>query len=165
MKKGKLSSNMEDYLEAIAFLKKENDVARVRDIGRLLNVQKPSVTSALNTLSKAGLVLHERYGYVDLTPEGQKIASGVQSRHDMLVKFLTQILSVDHETANKDACRMEHAVSLATFQKLTKFIEFVATHPDNARPDWLKSFDYYFKTGRRLKCKARKIIQKSKIGR
>ena len=52
---------MEDYLEAMASLKKEKGVARVRDIGRLLNVKKPSVTSALNTLSRAGLVVYERY--------------------------------------------------------------------------------------------------------
>jgi len=153
---------MEDYLEAVAFLKREKGVARVRDIGRLLNVKKPSVTSALNTLSRAGLVLHERYGYVELTPEGKKIASYVQSRHDILVEFLTEILSIDHKIAGKDACRMEHAISPPTFQKLTKFIEFVATCPGSARPDWLKSFDNYFKTGKRLQCKIRKIKEKRK---
>ena len=162
MKTGKLSSNMEDYLEAMAALKKEKGVARVRDIGRLLNVKKPSVTSALNTLSKAGLVLHERYGYVDLTPEGQKIASGVQSRHNILVKFLTKILSITPRIAVEDACRLEHFISSATLEKLTKFIAFVETCPDSRRPDWLNSFDHYFKTGRRLQCKIRKIKEKLK---
>ncbi len=162
MKTGKLSSSMEDYLEAVAALKKEKGAARVRDIGRLLNVKKPSVTSALNTLSKAGLVLHERYGYVDLTPEGRKIASGVQSRHNVLVKFLTNILSIDRRTAAEDACRLEHSISSATLEKLTKFIAFVETCPESQRPDWLKSFDHYFKTGKRLECKIRKIKEKLK---
>jgi len=44
--KKKLSSTMEDYLEAIAALKKQNDVARVRDIGGLLGVKSSSVNSA-----------------------------------------------------------------------------------------------------------------------
>ncbi|MDO9542692.1 MAG: metal-dependent transcriptional regulator, partial [Kiritimatiellia bacterium] len=163
MKSGKLSSNMEDYLEAVAAIKKEKGVARVRDIGRLLNVKKPSVTSALNTLSRAGLVLHERYGYVELTPEGQKIASGVQSRHNILVKFLTNILSIAPRIAAEDACRLEHSISPLTLGKLTKFIAFVETCPDHNRPDWLKSFDHYFKTGKRLRCKFRKTEEQQSV--
>jgi DtxR family transcriptional regulator, Mn-dependent transcriptional regulator len=153
MKTGMLSSHMEDYLEAVAALKREKGAARVRDIGLRLRVKKPSVTSALNTLARAGLVLHERYGYVDLTPEGQKIAGGVQARHDILVKFLTNILSVAPRIAGEEACRMEHSISSATLRKLTKFIAFVETCPENRRPDWLQSFDHYFETGRRLPCK------------
>ncbi len=163
-KNKKLSSNMEDYLEAIAVLKKKNGIARVRNIGKLLNVKTSSVTSALNTLSKSGFVVHERYGYVELTKEGEVLAQHVQGRHDVLIKFLTDILSIDSKIAGEDACKMEHTLSPLTFQKLTKFIEFVETCPDGQRPDWLKSFDYYFKTGKRRKCKIRDIKQKSKVG-
>ena len=156
MKTGKLSSHMEDYLEAVAALKKEKGAARVRDIGELLKVKKPSVTAALNLLSKAGFVLHERYGYVELTPAGREIASNVQARHDILVKFLTNILSVDPQTAAAEACQLEHSISAATLEKLTQFVAFVETCPERDRPDWLKSFDHYFKTGKRLRCKIRK---------
>ena len=86
----KISSNMEDYLEAIALLGKQKGVARVRDISRLMGVATPSVTDALSILSKNGLIIHERYGYVDLTPEGEKLARDVQKRHNMLIKFLTE---------------------------------------------------------------------------
>jgi DtxR family transcriptional regulator, Mn-dependent transcriptional regulator len=152
-----LSSNMEDYLEAIAALKDRQGVARVRDIGRFLNVKTPSVTSALNVLSKRGFVSHERYGYVELTGAGAERAERVQSYHNVLVRFLTEILSIDRKTAEKDACRMEHALSQQTFQKLAKFMEFVAIHRTGVRPDWLKGFDRYFKTGRRQRCKFRRI--------
>ena len=161
-KSKKLSPNMEDYLEAIALLKKNKGVARVRDISRLMNVKSPSVTAALNTLSKNGLVVHERYGYVELTREGERLAQGVQRRHDMLIKFLTEILNIDPKIAREDACKMEHSVSTETSKKLTKFIQFVETCPDYDRPDWLKSFDYYFKTGKRRRCKMRQIKRKSK---
>ncbi len=159
MKKKKLSSNMEDYLEAIAVLKKKDGVVRVRDISRVLNVRTSSVTSALNTLSKRGFVSHERYGYVELTKDGGELAQRIQRRHNLLVKFLTSILSIDPKIASEDACKMEHILSPQTFQKLTKFIEFVETCPDGERPDWLQSFDYYFKTGKRRQCKIRKIKQ------
>ncbi len=162
MAKKKLSSNMEDYLEAIAVLKKKNGIARVRDISKFLNVKTSSVTSALNTLSKSGFVVHERYSYVDLTKKGEELAQRVQRRHDILIKFLTDILSIDPKIASEDACKMEHTLSPKTFQKLTKFIEFVETCLDGQRPDWLKSFDYYFKTGKRRKCKIRQIKQKAK---
>ncbi len=162
MEKRKLSSNMEDYLEAVAVLKKKNGVARVRDISRLLNVKTSSVTSALNNLSKHGFVNHERYGYVEFTKVGEDLAQHVQKKHNVLIKFLTNILSIDPKIAGEDACKIEHTLSPQTFQKLTKFMEFVETCPDGQRPDWLKSFDYYFKTGRRRKCKIREMKQRSK---
>lgn len=170
----KISFNMEDYLEAIAtLLKKEKGIARVKDISRLMNVKTPSVVSALDNLSKNGFVVHERYGYVELTPEGEKLAESVDKKHKMLIKFLTEILNIDSKIAEGDACKMEHSISHQTFKKLTKFIEFVETCPDSDRPDWLKSFDHYFKTGRRPRCnsphqklrcedKVKRIKQKTK---
>ncbi len=164
MKKDKkLSSNMEDYLEAIALLKKEKGIARVRDISRLLNVEASSVNSALNNLSESGFVIHERYGYVELTSEGEKLAESIQKKHEILLKFLTEVLNIDPRIATEDACKMEHSISPQTFKKLTKFIEFIETCPDGDRPDWLKSFDHYFKTGKRLRCKVRQLKQKTKV--
>ena len=157
----KLSSNMEDYLEIIASLKRDKSVARVKDISRLMKVTKPSVSSALDFLSESGLIIHERYGYVDLTLEGERLAKDVQAKHDILTRFLREVLDISLKIAAEDACRMEHAISPQTFQKLTKFIEFVETCPDHDRPDWLKSFDHYFKTGRRLRCKVRHLKQKT----
>ena len=157
-KKGKeLSSNMEDYLEAINSLEEKNEVARVSDISRLLDVKKSSVTAALNHLSKHKLVVHDRYSYTRLTSEGKRLAEGIQRRHSMLLKFLTEILDVDPGIAVEDACGMEHSVSPQTLEKLTKFIGFVETCPVHDRPDWLKSFDHYFKTGKRLRCKVREM--------
>lgn len=153
----KLSSTMEDYLEAIAALKKQNEVARVRDISRLLGVKSSSVNVALNTLSKKGLVAHEKYGYVDLTPAGEKIARNIQGRHDLLLKFLTEILNINDDEVLQDACKMEHAISSKTFDRLTKFIRFVETGLNGGRPQWLKSFKHYLKTGRKLNCKMRQV--------
>jgi len=51
-----LTSNMEDYLEAIMTLQEEQKVARVRDIARQLNVKMPSVTRAVRNLAEKGLV-------------------------------------------------------------------------------------------------------------
>ncbi len=159
--KRKLSSSMEDYLEAIIVLKERDGVARVKNISKFLNIKASSVTSALNILSKEGFVVHERYGYVELTPSGKAIAERVLKRHNMFVTFLTEVLNIDAKIASEDACKMEHAISPQTFRKLNKFIQFVETCPDHDRPDWLKSFDHFFKTGKRLECKVRKMKQKA----
>ena len=160
--KKKLSSTMEDYLEAIAVLKKQNDIARVRDIGHLLAVKSSSVNAALRTLSKKGLVTHEKYGYVNLTPAGEGIARNIQGKHNLLLKFLTEILNINDDDALQDACKMEHAISLKTFDRLTKFIHFVETGLNGARPQWLKSFRHYLKTGKKLSCKMRRGALKKK---
>ena len=139
---------MEDYLEAISGLEKKNRVARVGDISRLLNVKTPSVTAALDNLSKNGFVVHQRYGYVQLTPQGRKVAETIEKRHEMLVKFLIEILDINPRLAKEDACKIEHSLSKQSSEKLAKFIEFVKSSPDSNKPTWLENFHYYFKRGK-----------------
>jgi DtxR family Mn-dependent transcriptional regulator len=114
---------MEDYLEAIHRVKTERGSARVKDIADLLAISKPSVSGAMKTLEKQGLVSHCRYDLVDLTPEGLRLAENVYRRHRILRRFLTEVLGLDGETAETDACRMEHGVSQATLEGLARFVE------------------------------------------
>lgn len=136
------SPSMEDYLEGIAMLAKERGVVRVTTLSKALGVKKPSVISALKKLSKKGLIKHERYGYVELTAEGGKIAEDVCGRHEALGKFLIEILGVDPDTAWEDACEMEHFISPVTLKRLARFVEFMLTCPQG-KPEWLRGFGYY----------------------
>lgn len=124
---------MEDYLEAIAWLKKERGIARVKDIAQMLKVKNSSVNAALKNLSKMNLVMHERYGHSDLTAEGASIACEVQGKHDLLVKFLCGFLKVSPAVAMEDACRMEHVLSPETLQKLTSFTRKLGRGGKSAR--------------------------------
>ncbi len=137
-KRKSLSPNMEDYLEAIALLKQEKGVARVKDIGSLLGVKKPSVSGALNELSKEGLVDYRRYKAIEFTPRGERLARGVKRRHDTLVKFLTQVLGIDSRISRQDACRMEHVISSQTMRRLAKFLDSIAVCPVCGEQSWLK---------------------------
>jgi DtxR family Mn-dependent transcriptional regulator len=145
---GKQTASMEDYLEAIAMLREKGEVVKVKQISQMLGVKMPSVTSALKKLSEKGLVEHERYGCVELTAEGSKIAKDVIRRHETLCRFLSEILNVAPETAVGDACKMEHAISPASLERLTKFLEFVLACPQG-EPVWLKGLNYYFEYGER----------------
>jgi DtxR family Mn-dependent transcriptional regulator len=115
-----LSASLEDYLEAIAALKREKRYARVVDIAKSLSVKSSSVNFAINFLSENGLVRHERYGYIDLTERGEKIALEIQTKHDVLYKFLNTLLFINSEIAYKEACRIEHSVGIETVQRLER---------------------------------------------
>ncbi len=137
-----LTAGMEDYLETIVNLSEKKKVVRVRDIAEKMSIKMPSVTEALGNLAKNGLVNHEKYEYVELTSEGSKLARKVRSYHNILFDFLTGVLNIDSQTADKDACEMEHVVSPSTLKKLLSFVEFVRTCPIG-EPDWLRNFEYY----------------------
>ena len=118
----KLTESLENYLETIGMLVRKNKIARVKDISKELNVKSSSVNIALNVLADKGLIIHEKYGYVELTKEGKRIADDIQHKEDVLVQFFVEILGVNEEVAVKDACRMEHTISDETLAKLIFFI-------------------------------------------
>jgi len=129
---------MEDYLESIIMLREGKEAVRVSQMSKALGVKMPSVTSALKKLSQQGLVEHQRYGRARLTPDGERIAKDVLRRHEALRRFVTEILNVDPEIAEADACKMEHSISPVTQKKLAKFIEFVLSRP-KVPPEWRKA--------------------------
>ena len=142
------TASAEDYLEAIVKLTETGRPVKVTEISKALGVKKPSVTGALRRLSGAGLVVHEGYGDVALTPDGARIAQDVYRRHETLRHFLADILGVAPGVAEKDACGMEHSLSPSSLERLTKFLEFVLNCP-RGKPEWLDGLNYYFEHGKR----------------
>ena len=119
----KLTPAMEDYIESIYLLEKKNKVARVSDIGKKMDVKKASVVSAVSQLGKLELLKHERYGYITLTDAGKKLAEGIYKKHTVIYDFLTAVLKIDEETARKEACSIEHALSEDTVSRLISFVK------------------------------------------
>ena len=137
---------MEDYLEAIAMLCGEGRAVRVSDISRRLGVKMPSVSFALKKLSERGLAVHERYGYVGLTSQGDNVAKDVIRRHEALSYFFTEALNIDHKTAEEDACKIEHVISPLSLERMIKFIEFIEACP-LGEPNLPKRYRYYLEHG------------------
>lgn len=104
----------EMYLETIYVLSQKSSQVRAIDIGERMGFSKPSVSRALGLLKDEGLVFTDDRGFVNLTEEGEKKASGIYERHQVLTKLLMDI-GVDEETATGDACRIEHYISEKTF--------------------------------------------------
>jgi DtxR family Mn-dependent transcriptional regulator len=112
-----MTQSLEDYLEMVSFLSDEGEV-RVTDIATRLGVSKPSVLTALKTLEAQGLLEHERYRTVTLTQQGAVMASEIRDRHNFLTTFLRDTIGVSAETAEDDACKMEHILSEETLKKM-----------------------------------------------
>jgi DtxR family Mn-dependent transcriptional regulator len=141
-----LSESMEDYVETISQLEDRLKAVRVKNIARALKVKMPSVSSALGVLAKKGLVKYEKYGYVELTEQGQGVAHQVRKRHDILKKFLKDVLAVEENIAERDSCRMEHHISKNTINNIIKFIEYIDRCPKGEKI-YLKHFHDYLKSG------------------
>jgi DtxR family Mn-dependent transcriptional regulator len=117
-----MTQSLEDYLEMVSFLSDDGEV-RVTDIASRLGVSKPSVLTALKTLEEQGLIEHQRYRSVILTREGVERATRIRGRHYFLTAFLQDVVGVDAETAEKDACKMEHILSEVTLEKMKVLIQ------------------------------------------
>jgi len=156
----KLSSNIEDYLETIIMLHRKNRIVRSRDISGKMGVSMPSVCAAIKVLAEKGLVDHEKYGYIELTKEGKISGRKIYDSHKILITFLKEILNTDARTAEKDACKIEHGISGNTVKRLIAFVKFVETCPHSEMREWLKSFNYFYKYGKRLQVHKTKRIRK-----
>jgi len=142
------TASMEDYLEAAIMLKEKGEKVTVTALSEFIGVKKPSVFWALKKLGEAGLVIHQKYGDVELTPEGVRIGEEIYHRHKILRRFLVEILHVDPAEAEGDACRTEHVLSRTSLERLAKFLDFVLNCP-RGEPEWLKGLNYYFEYDKR----------------
>lgn len=113
----------ENYLETILMLKERNGTVRSIDIARELEFSKPSVSRAVGILKESGYITVEDGGEICLTDLGVKTARAIYERHKMLTAFLVKVAGVSPETAEIDACKMEHIISEEVFQGIKKFME------------------------------------------
>ena len=143
-----LTQSKEDYLEAILVISLEKKWVRVSDLADYLGVKMSSVAAGIRFLAEKGLVNHEKYGYIELTREGVRVAKQVYARHKTLYKFLHDFLRLSEPVAWRDACRMEHILDAKTMKRLLKFLEFIETCPEG-EPLWLSNFYSFLKTGER----------------
>lgn len=116
----KIHESGENYLESILILKNKNGSVRAIDIVNDLGFSKPSVSVAMKNLEANGYIKRDSAGHISLLPKGQSIAEAIYEKHVALVKLLTHI-GVSRETAEEDACQIEHHLSDETFNALKAY--------------------------------------------
>ena len=115
-----VSEAIENYLETIYILSQQQNEVHAIDICSYLSYSRPTVSIVLRQMREHGLVTVNEDNHIFLTEEGHRISSRIFERHEVLTQMLTQ-LGVSHETAVRDACKIEHDLSEETYSKMIEF--------------------------------------------
>ena len=84
---------------------------------------KPFVNeSAMKNLREKNHITVTDAGFIYLTESGREIAEMIYERHRLLSDWLIR-LGVSEETANEDACRMEHVISAESFEAIKRHVK------------------------------------------
>jgi len=118
-----LSERAADYLETIYLLSLRQDTVGVSQVAEERGVTTPTARAAISRLKADGFVRQRRYGKVVLTEAGRRRAATVYRSHTVLFRFLHDVLDVEPERANAEACRLEHGLSENTLERLVLFLD------------------------------------------
>lgn len=117
-----IHESAENYLETILMIKNKKGTVRSVDIANELEFSKPSVSVAMKNLRKNGYIDVDANGYIKLLDKGLEIAEKMYERHTTLSNWLIG-LGVPEAIAVEDACRIEHIISVETFDAIKKIMK------------------------------------------
>lgn len=124
----KLTFTMENYLEAIYELSFDGEGAHVSDIAKRLGVSKASTNSAIVSLAEKGLIHYEKYREIFLTETGMEFAKSTSNKHKVIKKFFIEILKIEADIADSDACSIEHVISRDSITAMEMYMKGNKTH-------------------------------------
>ena len=110
----------EDYLETILLLYRKQGYERSTDIANAMNYTKASISRAVKILKDDGYIYMDPNKMIFLTEKGNQKALEIYERHQVITQFLEEVLQVDADTAEEDACTIEHVISEETFEAIEK---------------------------------------------
>ncbi|MFX0168519.1 MAG: metal-dependent transcriptional regulator [Candidatus Hodarchaeota archaeon] len=106
------STGMEEYLEAIyRLLKDEDRYVKTGELAEALKVQPGSVTEMVKKLTEKKYLKYQKNRGFRLTRKGRNIALDVLRRHRVAERLLVDLLGVSWEEAHDVACQWEHMLS------------------------------------------------------
>ena len=113
---------VENYLETILMLSAVKDGVHAADICAALGYSRPTVSDVVHQMEGRGYIEIDRDNHITLTESGRAIAEPVYERHTVLTALLIKI-GVSPETAELDACRIEHEISDETFERIKALVK------------------------------------------
>ena len=117
-----VSQGQEEFLELVYRLTASGSAARTSDLAEGLRTTLGTITNLVKRLERKGLVVHQPYRGITLTPKGKRIAAEIVKRHRLVERFLTDFLMIPSERAHKYACKMEHAVDKEVVNALASLL-------------------------------------------
>ena len=106
------SHAVQDYAKAIYALEtRENAAVSTNALAERLEVSPASASAMVKRLDGLGLVTHEPYRGVRLTPKGVRVALEVLRHHRLLELYLAEELGMPWDRVHKEAEVLEHVLS------------------------------------------------------
>ena len=129
----------QEYIETIASLIREHGQARTTDLARRLGISLPSVTEAVSRLVRLGIASRPSRHEIVLTAAGVEVADQLERRHQVLRRFMVDVLAMDERSSDETACRIEHCTDPAFTERLARFADFIAREQTpTMRARWLR---------------------------
>lgn len=116
-----LTASMEDYLEMIYRISKEQFSITVKHLADSLNVKPSSVSKMCARLKKEDLIQFERYGTIYLTEKGVSIGEYLLWRHELLESLFKMISEDKFQLEQVE--KVEHFIDTDTLKHIEHFLK------------------------------------------
>ena len=124
-----LIDTTEMYLRTIYELTEEGIVPlRARIAERLLQ-SGPTVSQTVARMERDGLLTVEGDRHLELTEEGQRLATRVMRKHRLAERLLVDVIGLDWELVHAEACRWEHVMSETVERRLVELLDHPTESP------------------------------------
>ncbi|MDA0711659.1 MAG: metal-dependent transcriptional regulator [bacterium] len=120
-----ISHSVAHHLASIHELMRDQGYARVSDVARALNITRGSASLTLKALKEKGLVVEDHNKFLKLSEGGAAVVDGVLGNRAIVQKFLCDVLKLDDQQAEIEACKVEHLLSAQTGAQLLHFVRFL----------------------------------------
>lgn len=117
-----ISGNREDYLIEILRITKGEGKVKTNDLANKMKVSPASVSEMIKVLSDEGFVKYAKYRGAELTDSGLEYARRLRRKHDLMERFLIDVLDMEPDAAHEEAHKMEHAISDDSAQRICRII-------------------------------------------
>jgi DtxR family Mn-dependent transcriptional regulator len=120
-----LTPSHEHYLRAIWEMRARHGFARQTDVARELGISHPTLSVGLRPLEERRLLFHDDHRFLVLTPAGDRLAREVHHRFRVVRTFLTEVLGVPEDDAEREACLIEHDIGAVTTARLVDLLKLM----------------------------------------
>ncbi|MBR2525193.1 metal-dependent transcriptional regulator [bacterium] len=140
-----LTPSLMKYLKFIYKTIEESGNVQAKDLSKMLNVGRSSISEALKLLERKGYIEYERYGQITLTLLGVKTADLQMKRHQIICNFLKFVLAINENETDEIADKFEYTIPEIAIDRFVKFLNFMQICSCE-NPKWIQNMQEYAKT-------------------
>jgi DtxR family transcriptional regulator, Mn-dependent transcriptional regulator len=117
------------YLRTIYELVEEGIVPLRARIAERLHQSGPTVSQTVARMERDGLLTVQGDRHLQLTEEGNRLATRVMRKHRLAERLLTDVIGLEWELVHAEACRWEHVMSETVERRLVAILDHPTESP------------------------------------